>query len=211
MEAKQVKIRTLSVSVLAVLVVEGVARAKLFPPSLLIIGMARLIQIAAMVWIGKGMAGDSDIIGFACSQWARGLKKGLLWSAAFGAVALCASVLLSLAGMNVLPMIRAPLPRDFQAMALLFLVGGIVAPVAEEIFFRGLVYGFFRRWGVLIAVILSTALFAFAHSLRSVPFTQIVGGFLFAVAYEMEGNLLVPITIHVLGNLSIFALSALLI
>jgi membrane protease YdiL (CAAX protease family) len=209
MESKQIKIKTLAVSVLAVLVVEGISRTRLFQPSLLVIGMARLIQIASMVCIVKAMGGDNDIIGLACSQWARGLRKGLLWSAAFGAIALCAFVLLSLAGMNVFSMIRAPLPRNFQALALLFLVGGIVAPVAEEIFFRGLVYGFFRRWGALLAVILSTALFAFAHSLRSVPFTQIVGGFLFAVAYEMEGNLLVPITVHVLGNLSIFALSAL--
>ena len=34
-----------------------------------------------------------------------------------------------------------------------------------------------------------------------------IGGILFAVAYEMEKNLLVPITIHVLGNLAIFTLA----
>jgi uncharacterized protein len=39
---------------------------------------------------------------------------------------------------------------------------------------------------------------------RSLPVTQIIGGLLFAVAYEVEGNLLVPITIHALGNLAIF-------
>jgi hypothetical protein len=37
--------------------------------------------------------------------------------------------------------------------------------------------------------------------------TQAVGGILFAVAYEVERSLLVPITIHVLGNLAIFSLS----
>ena len=94
-------------------------------------------------------------------------------------------------------------------MMLFFLVGGVVAPVAEEILFRGLVYGFLRRWGAILAVILSTALFALAPPLRGLPLTQIVGGLLFASAYEMENNLLVPITIHVLGNLAIFTLSAL--
>ena len=107
-------------------------------------------------------------------------------------------------------MVRTPLPHKVNTLILFFLVGGVLAPVAEEIFFRGLLYGFFRRWGAAVAVILSTALFAFAHPLQSLPFTQIVGGLLFALSYEVEGNLLVPITIHVLGNLAIFALSAVL-
>jgi hypothetical protein len=37
--------------------------------------------------------------------------------------------------------------------------------------------------------------------------TQIVGGVLFAIAYEIEGNLMTPITIHSLGNLAIFTIS----
>ncbi|MBW2319145.1 MAG: CPBP family intramembrane metalloprotease, partial [Deltaproteobacteria bacterium] len=39
------------------------------------------------------------------------------------------------------------------------------------------------------------------------PITQIVGGVIFCVAYEVEGKLMTPITIHVLGNTAIFALS----
>jgi hypothetical protein len=34
-----------------------------------------------------------------------------------------------------------------------------------------------------------------------------VGGIIFAVAYEMEASLMVPITIHILGNMAIFTLS----
>jgi len=37
--------------------------------------------------------------------------------------------------------------------------------------------------------------------------TQMVGGILFTVAYEVEGSLMVPITIHILGNMDIFTLS----
>jgi hypothetical protein len=40
-----------------------------------------------------------------------------------------------------------------------------------------------------------------------IPLAQVVGGIVFAVAYEIEGSLMVPITIHVLGNLAIFTLS----
>ena len=88
------------------------------------------------------------------------------------------------------------------------MVGGLVAPIAEEIFFRGVIYGFLRRWGVLLALAGSTVIFVLAHAISSrIPLTQIVGGIVFAVAYEVEGKLMVPITIHVLGNMAIFTLS----
>ena len=41
----------------------------------------------------------------------------------------------------------------------------------------------------------------------AIPVTQVVGGLLFAVAYEVEKNLMVPITIHILGNMALFTLS----
>jgi len=93
-------------------------------------------------------------------------------------------------------------------LVLIYLViGGVIGPVAEEIFFRGILYGFFRRWGVYAAVALSTSLFVLPHLTGdSLPFTQIVGGIVFAAAYERENNLMVPITIHCLGNLAIFSI-----
>ena len=91
---------------------------------------------------------------------------------------------------------------------LYFLVGALVGPVAEELFFRGLLYGFFRRWGVVVAVILSTLLFVLPHAVQQrIPITQVVGGIVFAVAYEVEGSLMVPIIIHVLGNMAIFSIT----
>jgi membrane protease YdiL (CAAX protease family) len=207
-EAKQIKIRTLAVSVSAVLFVELVVRMTFLASSLVALGLTRLIQVSLMLWIAGAMGDGTASIGLNRSGCAHGLRRGLLWSAVFGFAALCAAVLLSLAGTNVLSMIRAPLPHTVYAMILYFLVGGIVAPVAEELFFRGLIYGFLRRYGVPVALIFSTVLFTFAHPFRGLPLTQIVGGLLFASAYEVEGHLLVPITIHVLGNLAIFALSA---
>ena len=74
--------------------------------------------------------------------------------------------------------------------------------------FRGLLYGFFRRWGVFSALVLSTLMFVsvhFAGGGAGIP--QVVGGIVFAIAYEVEGYLMTPITIHVLGNAAIFTLS----
>ncbi|MGD8962327.1 MAG: CPBP family intramembrane metalloprotease, partial [Desulfobacterales bacterium] len=81
----------------------------------------------------------------------------------------------------------------------------------EEIFFRGILYSFFRRWGIPTAVILSTILFILPHSSgTTLPVTQLIGGILFAVSYEIEKNLWVPIMIHSLGNLAIFTLALLI-
>ena len=88
------------------------------------------------------------------------------------------------------------------------LIGGVVSPITEEIVFRGILYGYLRQWGMLTAIFGSTVLFVLAHSIQGVfPLTQIVGGIVFAVAYERERNLLVPIVIHILGNLAIFSIT----
>jgi membrane protease YdiL (CAAX protease family) len=136
------------------------------------------------------------------------MKKGLIWSALFGLCALLVSVVLYAAHISPLSLIKTPLPKGTPALLWFFVVGGLVAPVAEEVFFRGVVYGFLRRWGVPVAVVGTTVIFVAAHSIGStVPITQIVGGIVFAVAYEMGGSLMVPIIIHVLGNMAIFGLS----
>ena len=55
---------------------------------------------------------------------------------------------------------------------------------------------------------MSTVLFVLPHLGGTVlPFTQIIGGLVFAVVYEKEKNLLVPITIHCLGNMAIFGIA----
>ena len=197
----------------AILCVEG---AKWFAVSrhqwdpMIAIGVARLFEIILisliiLIW-EKGLLS----IGLARSKMIPGLKKGLIWSASFGVLALFGFIVLYIADVNFLPLIRTPLPTKQNDILFLFLIGGIVAPVAEEIFFRGVLYGFFRRWGVIMALVLSTLVFVLAHPIgHSLPVIQLVGGILFAIAYEVERSLLVPITIHAIGNISIFTLSLL--
>jgi membrane protease YdiL (CAAX protease family) len=118
------------------------------------------------------------------------------------------AVILMIAGLHPADLIAANFPSTQPGLFFFFVVGGIISPVAEEIFFRGMLYGYFRRWGMWAALLLSTAVFVTAHAIfHRVPVPQIVGGILFALAYEKEKNLMVPITIHVLGNLAIFTLS----
>jgi len=210
-EAKQIKVKTLVLSFAVVAVVEaGLLFSKATFNPLLRLGAARLLELGLIVWIVHVVEGSLIFIGLDRARWFAGLRKGLLWSAGFGAFSGIVFGVLFMAGTNPLLIIRTSLPKNSADLLLFFLVGGIVAPVAEELFFRGIAYGFLRRWGIAVALVLSTTAFAITHGLgHGFPLTQVVGGILFAIAYEVEKNLVVPITIHCLGNMAIFALSAL--
>jgi membrane protease YdiL (CAAX protease family) len=211
METKEIQIKTLFLCLAAVLAVElgtRVVTAKPVYHPMLILGGARLLEILLIILIvvtwGKGLSS----IGLARSEMVSGLKKGLLWSAGFGAITSIVCVGLFAASMNPLTFIRAQIPTQTSDLILFFIVGGILGPVAEEVFFRGILYGFLRRWGVIVAIVFSTLIFVLCHPIHhGIPVTRLLGGILFAVAYEISGSLMVPITIHALGNLAIFTIS----
>ena len=213
MEAKKIQIKALILSVASIIVIEvahtvGVSKGLSYP--LVILGAARFLEIVLitlifLIW-GKGLTS----IGLGLDTMATGLKKGLIWSVCFGVIVLSACLLLSVLGINPLPLIRTYLPQRPGEITLFFFVGGIVGPIAEEVFFRGVLYGFLRRWGVVVALVISTLVFVLIHPMKSgFPLTQAVGGIVFALAYEMGGSLVVPIIIHALGNIAIFTLSLL--
>jgi len=170
------------------------------------LGLIRLIQIGAMLWVISCREDGLAAIGWAPSTWLRGLKIGAVWSICFAAAAGLGMLIVHWTGQNPLKLIHVRLPARTADLVLLFLVGGLIGPLAEELCFRGILYTFFRRWGIPVALIASTAIFVLLHFYR-IPVTQVVGGLVFAVAYEVHRNLMVPVVIHVTGNLAIFALS----
>jgi membrane protease YdiL (CAAX protease family) len=213
MEAKKVELKILIISLAAIISIELVMKA-VIPKNqylpIVILGAARLFETSLMIMIffvwGKGMSS----VGLAPSKMIHGLKKGLIWSACFGIITSLVFAVLYTVGQNPLTLIETRLPSNHSEIILFFLIGGFIAPITEEIFFRGILYGFFRRWGVLVALILSTLLFMLVHPIGSrIPLPQVVGGIVFAVSYEMTRSLLTPITIHILGNTAIFTLSML--
>ena len=209
MEAKKITMKTVVISIAAVLMTEVLFRpaiAALFVSPLPVIGITRMAEIILLILIVVQFEKNAGAIGLTPGEMFSGFKKGLIWSACFGIAAIVLFVLLYLTGINALRMLYSPLPHPKLLVFLYLLVGGVIGPVAEEIFFRGILYGFFRQWGVYTAVALSTFLFVLPHLTGgNLPFTQIVGGVVFAIAYEREQSLLAPITIHCLGNLAIFS------
>lgn len=213
MEAKTITLKTLAVSTAAVLIAEMFLRpavSALSVSALPGIAITRITEITALMLIAHIFENGSHAIGLAPDRMLSGFIRGLIWSGIFGVSALILMLLLHAAGINILRMLHTPLPSSPVPAAIYFAVGGIIGPVAEEIFFRGILYGYFRRWGVYPAVIMSTVCFVLPHmNTGLLPITQIVGGLVFAIAYEKEKSLMAPITIHCLGNLAIFSIGLL--
>ena len=216
METNEIKASTLVISILGIVAVELavqmlISRNHLAP--LTGVGMARLVEIIFLLTLIKLREKRLSIIGLASKTVYRGFKRGLIWSISFGVGAGIVFFIIYLAGIKVGALFRMHLPSEGSRLIAFLLAGVLIGPIAEEIFFRGILYGFFRRWGIPLAVILSTLLFVMPHAPSSgpvIPVTQLIGGILFAVSYEIEKNLLVPITIHSLGNLAIFILAQLI-
>jgi membrane protease YdiL (CAAX protease family) len=214
MEANTIKLSTVIFSIVVITAVEIVVRLLInqgLITSLTASGLARLAEIIFLLVLINTREKSLSAIGLVSANTYQGIKKGLTWAVFFGAAAGLALLIIYLLDINVLKLFQMQLPANGYKLIVFFLVGAFIAPVAEEIFFRGILYGFFRRWGMLTALVLSTLFFVLSHPSRhTIPITQMIGGILFAVAYELEKNLLVPIIIHVLGNLAIFALALIL-
>jgi membrane protease YdiL (CAAX protease family) len=214
MEANKIKISTVIISLLVIAAVEIIVRVVIdqgLVAPLIGLGWARFIEIIFLLILVKFNENDFSVIGLTATDVRSALKRGLIWAVVFGAAAGVVLFILHLSGINAKTLFQIQLPAYSRDVAAFFSIGAFVAPLAEEIFFRGILYGFFRRWGISTAVILSTLLFVLSHtSGHTLPITQIIGGILFAVSYEVEKNLLVPIIIHSLGNLAIFTLAAII-
>jgi len=211
MEPKPISIKSLLIAAVAVVGAEFVARELITHGGVHAVfaqGLVRLFQIILLLLIVITREKSIASIGVVSSQLIAGFKKGIIWSLGFGTVTGVIFLILWAAGFQISALFQASVPIAHGEFFLFIGVGAVIAPVAEEIFFRGILYGFFRQWGLTMALAISTVLFVIPHAAGGgLPVTQLVGGLLFAVAYEIEKNLIVPITIHSLGNLAIFCLS----
>jgi len=80
-----------------------------------------------------------------------------------------------------------------------FIVAVIIAPIVEEILFRGvMLHRFTIKWGIKWAIMASSIIFALFHA-------DIIGAFIFAIVmcilYIKTASILVPILAHIINNL----------
>lgn len=84
---------------------------------------------------------------------------------------------------------------------LLIFTAVVVAPLSEELIFRGYLYGVFRRYGGRIpALLLSAALFAAIHAHLPALGGLFVLALALTIVYEFTASLWAPILMHALFN-----------
>ena len=82
-----------------------------------------------------------------------------------------------------------------------FLVGAVLAPIVEEMFFRGFLFqGFRQKYGWITAALVSSAIFAAAHLDLVALIPTFILGCLLAYVYHRSNSVWPGVILHVLVN-----------
>jgi uncharacterized protein len=101
------------------------------------------------------------------------------------------------------PQLEVIAPEGFSwtGLAAMLVMIGIVAPIVEEVVFRGLLYGWLRhRLGIAASVTLSALAFAGVHGIAILIPALAVTGVILALVYERSRSLWPPIIVHGIFN-----------
>jgi membrane protease YdiL (CAAX protease family) len=186
---------------LAVAVVVAVLRAARFDVDVgILVGLGEMVMLVpvAVFAVWKRRAGLRELGLRAFSVSALPLTAGLL-VAAFLFSALYAAVL-SYFDLQVQADL-APIVADLSTPWWFVLGAAVVAPLVEEIFFRGFMFaGFRRRHGWVRAAVISSTLFALVHAQWTAFLPIFLLGFILAYLYQRTGSLWPGILFHVVNN-----------
>jgi len=95
----------------------------------------------------------------------------------------------------------APLFADSASPALVFLGGALVAPLVEEIIFRGFIFAGLRgRFGWKRSAIISAALFSLIHFQPTAILPIFILGLIFAYLYHLSGSIWPAVIMHISTN-----------
>ncbi|NQT71510.1 MAG: CPBP family intramembrane metalloprotease [Chloroflexi bacterium] len=95
-----------------------------------------------------------------------------------------------------------PVADEMSFPWLLIITAVVIAPVVEEIFFRGFIFaGFRQRYGWQKAALISSALFALVHMQPLAFIPLFILGYIFAFLYHRSNSILPGILMHFIVNL----------
>lgn len=174
-----------------------------------------LLPLASLAWLYtqlKPLGLDFGEIGLRWRGWWKEVGWGIAgyltafpWLA--GALFVFALVLKNFRLPRPYHPIQDALERGPNAVVLIFLfiIAAVLAPVMEEIFFRGALHGALRRWwGSLVGAVLSATFFALLHpQAATLPIFGLpifVLGALFSCMYELRGSIIPNIVAHGINN-----------
>jgi membrane protease YdiL (CAAX protease family) len=177
---------------------QRVTGIQLPPASGLITLLAELVLLLPVWWfgvrkyrltwssVGLRPFAPAHSLGLGCLFLILGFWFNLAWS-----------LLLSLFGLRTQPNLLPIFGSGIGGLLLALFTGGLIAPIAEEVFFRGFVFaGMYRHLGLRRALVLSAILFALVHILPTSWPPIFVLGVLFAFLYEQTGSIWPAVVVH---------------
>ena len=187
---------------------------------------ARIFDIQETPWplVAGSVIQTLIIVGAVDIGWRR--RKSLSWQeigfckTSFGLLALIGFAGILLAGIiefierlldvkpgDLIPELIAPQGFVWTHFIAVLLTVGILAPIAEELIFRGVIYSWLRtRLSMVLAIALNAGLFGMIHMGYPLPLMALVAlmGAVFAWSFEKTGSLWVPIVLHMGQNSAVF-------
>ena len=85
-------------------------------------------------------------------------------------------------------------------LATLLVMACVVAPLGEELLFRGVVFGSLRRYNFVLAVLVSAVVFSLAHGLGAVTLAVFVLAVVNALIYERTRSIWPCVIAHATFN-----------
>jgi membrane protease YdiL (CAAX protease family) len=173
------------------------------PATLWLLNVANIVSIALIIAVVLGFYKDKlASLGFTTKKIPKALLYGVIgFIVAFIIAGIVGYPIQQQFGVDPTQEALSQTASVPGLLPLLFLSGVIIAPIAEEIVFRGYLYKAFRdRFKPSYAIFLSAALFSAIHLELLAAAPLFVIGIVLAYVYEKTGNLMAPITLHVLNN-----------
>lgn len=95
--------------------------------------------------------------------------------------------------------------NNFFLFLIFVLVIGIIGPVIEEIYFRGILFGWFRKYfKPWVGIIVTSTIFGLLHYKSVLTIVAaFVYGLMFSWLYEREKSLVYPIALHMTINIAV--------
>lgn len=191
---------------------QGMTAAPLFWLGTLVYG---LVIIAVYLFAVRRTQGDWSSVGFrSFSQWWLPMIPVLALVQLLGMSLINVVVVLPFTGGNFdNPQIEALTGGSFlsiRQLGILFILVAIIAPIAEELFFRGMLYPLLRqRWSPKIAIVINGFVFALIHFIPILIPGLFFVGMVLAWLRERSGSIIPCMLLHALQNglvlLSIYA------
>lgn len=180
----------------------------LFVQNLVLLGATWLVIVRgrAVSWSEIGLRPTSNI-------WIlRGLAIGLLLVPAISLIGMATRSLINEDFVNPQFQALAPAADSLPAAIAVIALAGFLAPLAEEIAFRGVLFQWLRgRMGLWIAALISAFLFGILHEVPELVPAITVMGVVLALVFVRSGSLWPCVVIHATYNTTValgFFLSA---